>query len=159
MDFRLARPVTLHCLGGFVLSAMYAIPRPTADLDYIEVIPKEAMQELEEIAGRESAFAKKHGVYVHFAGVIDLPDGYEDRLSDPGFGLHKLRLLVLDPYDLLLSKLVRNSPKDREDMKFLVKKLGLKFAVLQQRFREEMAPWIPNLDRHDLTLNLWKEFF
>jgi hypothetical protein len=159
VNSKLAEPVTLHCLGGFVLTAIHNIPRATGDLDYIEVVPKEAAGALEDIAGKNSLLAKRHGLCIHFAGVIDLPDNYEDRLSEAGFGLEKLRLLVPEVYDLFLSKLVRNSPKDRDDVKFLAKKLALKFAVLEQRFNDEMKPWLPNIDRHERTLNLWKEFF
>jgi hypothetical protein len=34
IDSQLEDPVTLHCLGGFVLRVVYDIPRYTADLDY-----------------------------------------------------------------------------------------------------------------------------
>jgi hypothetical protein len=30
IDLALDRPVTLHCLGGFVLAMLYGLPRPTA---------------------------------------------------------------------------------------------------------------------------------
>jgi len=70
-----------------------------------------------------------------------------------------LQLLIPEPYDLLLSKLPRNSPKDREDAKFLIRKCGLKFSLLERRFDNEMKPWIAHANRHQLTLNLWREFF
>ena len=159
VDSALLEPVTLHCIGGFVLGVMYNLPRPTADLDYIAAIPQKAAEALAEIAGQQSALAKKHRLFIHSAGVIDVPDSYADRLIDPGLNLDKLRLLIPEPYDLLLSKLVRNSPKDREDVKFLVKKLKLEFDILRQRFVEEMKPWLPNADRHELTLTLWKDYF
>jgi len=69
-------------------------------------------------------------------------------------------LKILEPYDLLLSKLTRNSPKDREDIKYLAGKLNLNFSTLLERYSKEMKPWLPNVDRHELTLNVvWKEYF
>jgi Nucleotidyltransferase of unknown function (DUF6036) len=67
--------------------------------------------------------------------------------------------MVFDPYDLALSKLTRNSPKDREDVKAVAGKLRLSFKELMKIFDDEMKPWVPNLERHDLTLQLWREYF
>jgi hypothetical protein len=73
--------------------------------------------------------------------------------------LKKLTLRVLEPYDLLLSKLTRNNPKDMQDVQATVKQLGLKFEVLMQRFQTEMS-WVANRDRHEQTLNVvWKDYF
>ncbi len=33
LDRSLEEPVELHCLGGFVLTMMYGLMRPTADVD------------------------------------------------------------------------------------------------------------------------------
>ena len=51
IDQSLSEAVELHCVGGFVLTALYSIPRTTADLDYISVIPHQAAVDLERIAG------------------------------------------------------------------------------------------------------------
>jgi hypothetical protein len=53
----------------------------------------------------------------------------------------------------------RNGAKDREDVRSLATKLDLSFSILEDRFTKEMKPWLPNLERHELTLRLWKEFF
>jgi DNA mismatch repair ATPase MutS len=158
LDSKMSQPVALYCLGGFVLKAVYDIPRFTGDLDYIEALPKEAAAELEELAGQNSTLAKQHKVFVHFTGVTDLPFNYESRLRELDLALSKLRLFVPEVYDLALSKLSRNSPKDRQDVQFLAKSVPLVFDALQKRFDEEMD-WIANRERHQLTLDLWKEFF
>jgi hypothetical protein len=41
-DARLEQPVEVHCLGGFVLAALWRLPRPTGDIDVVEVIPSRA---------------------------------------------------------------------------------------------------------------------
>lgn len=33
------------------------------------------------------------------------------------------------------------------------------FAVLMERYEQEMKPWVPNPERHQTTLELWRDFF
>ena len=37
VDCALERPVEVHCLGGFVLTILWDLPRPTGDVDFIEI--------------------------------------------------------------------------------------------------------------------------
>jgi hypothetical protein len=159
IDAKLSQEVNLHCLGGFVLTALYDIPRVTGDLDYIEVVPRAAAKELEEIAGKESALSKKYRLFLQHVGIADLPDEHESRLQELNLGMVRLKLWALDPYDLLLAKLPRNSPKDQDDAKYLIPKIKLDLATFSDRWNKEMAPWISNRPRHDLTVELWKEYF
>lgn len=116
LDKQLSGPTQLHCLGGFVLKTIYHLPRPTSDLDYIAVIPYERWEELRRLAGRDSQLARKHRAWIEHVTVADVPEDYRDRLSEIAAGhFSKLRLWALDPYDLLLAKLTRNHPVDRED--------------------------------------------
>jgi hypothetical protein len=39
LDGLLREQVHVHCIGGFVVSLFYGLPRPTADVDYFAVIP------------------------------------------------------------------------------------------------------------------------
>src|ERR1700730_17223127 len=82
-----SEPVELHCLGGFVLTAVYGIPRSTADIDYIVIVPQQAIEDLETIAGRDSALAKKHKVWLQLVGVADYPENYDSRLTTLPLGL------------------------------------------------------------------------
>ena len=50
VDRALARSVAVHCLGGFVLTVLWELPRPTGDVDFIEIEPAEAASELLRIA-------------------------------------------------------------------------------------------------------------
>lgn len=159
IDQALTAPVELHCLGGFVLTLLYGVPRSTSDLDYISIVPKYAFNEIEELAGRESKLCRKYKLFLQNVAVSDPPEDYQSRLTELDFGLSKLSLKVFDPYDLVLSKLTRNSPKDREDVKAIATRAKLSFETLNKRFEDEMKPWLPNLDRHRLTLRLWREYF
>ncbi len=159
LDQNLSDAVELHCVGGFVLTAVHGIPRTTGDLDYISANPRQAIEELDRIAGRHSTLAKKHRVFLQLVGVVDYPENYEARLTTLPLGLKKLTLRILEPYDLILSKLTRNSPKDMEDVKALVQKLNLEFDVLMERFRTEMS-WVSRREWHEQTLNVsWKDYF
>lgn len=159
IDLQLSQEVKPLCLGGFVLSVVYGIPRFTGDLDYIEVVPRAAANELEEIAGRESALCKKYRLFVQNVGIADLPEDYESRVQALDLGLKKLQLYGLDPYDILLAKVTRNSPKDQGDAKFLIAKLGLDYKTFYDRWEKEPAPRVANGPRQDLTIELWKEYF
>jgi hypothetical protein len=160
IDRGLTAPIQLHCLGGFVLSVLYGMPRPTDDLDYISIVPQNACNELQDLAGFGSRLCKKHKVFLqHAGGVADFPENYEDRLAELDLGLSKLSLQALDPYDLLLAKLTRNSAKDREDVHFLAVKPELRFDIFVQRYESEMKAWVANADRHNLTVELWRSYF
>jgi hypothetical protein len=158
LDSELTEPLALHCIGGFVLTLFYGIGRSTADIDYYAAIP--ANLHLDEIAGEGSALAKKYKVWLHRVAVTNLPDDYETRLSEMVPGQFKsLKLFVPDPYDCILSKLERNSSKDRDDAEYLFKAQKLNSQRLQERYEKELRPYLANVDRHDLTLKLWIEIF
>ena len=161
VDGQLPRPIEIHCLGGFVAAFYYDQPRPTNDLDYIEVIPHDAMATLQEIAGTDSALAKKHRVHVQHVGVASLPESYSQRLTErfPG-QFRRLRLFALDPHDLALSKLTRNSPVDRADVAQMAQAVPLDAKVLRVRYQRELRPIIiGDSDQHDRTLEMWIEAY
>lgn len=160
LDKLLTRPVELHCIGRFVLTAVYGMPLPTGDVDYIVAVPNEGAQVIQAIAGQGSSLAKKYRIYVDHVTVADYPDGYESRMNEifPG-QFSKLRLLALDPNDIVLSKLTRNHPVDDADVQFLVRKGILDPSVLRARYERELRPYLENQERHDTTLKLWLEYF
>ena len=162
LDEKLLHSVEIRALGAFVLSALYELPRTTGDLDCLSVLPNDAVESLRQLGGKDSELAKKHNIWIQYlgTGIPDLPEDYEECLTELILGLRKLSVLTLDSYDLVLSKLTRNSPKDREDVKFLATKLGLNFSVLYGRFEKEMKPWIANPQRHETTLDVvCREYF
>jgi hypothetical protein len=68
-------------------------------------------------------------------------------------------MFALDPYDLALSKLERNSPKDAEDVQYLAKNLSLDTGILRERYNNELRPYLSREGWHDQTLNLWIESY
>ena len=160
IDSALQESVSLHCIGGFVACVRYGLPRPTGDIDYISVQPNECDALLNEIAGLGSPLSKKHKLYLQRVGATILPEDYESRLEEIFSGQFKnLRLYVPDPYDLILSKVERNGPKDRYDVEFIAKTLSLDPNLLRERYRAEFRPYVANEERHDLTIRLWIESY
>lgn len=161
VDRQLPRSINIHCLGGFVAALYYDLPRPTNDLDYIEVIPRDAAATLQHIAGVESSLAKKHRVHLQHVGVASLPESYAERLVEIVPGLcERLRIFALDAHDLALSKLARNSPIDRHDVAQLAKAVPLDPNLLRARYRGELRPIIiGDIERSDRTLEMWIEAY
>ena len=157
LDGLVSHPVHLHCCGGFVVTTRYGCPEPPPILDVLSILPGEDQRNL-TAAGRGSGLHKAHGVYLDVVTVATYPDSYEERLTEmhPGLFRH-IRLLALDPYDLVLTKLTRNADRDRGDVEFLATAVPLDTSILRQRYRDEMRAYMGIAAREDLTLDLWIE--
>ena len=156
VDESVTEETVLHCLGGFVVTVIHGAPRTTSDLDSITLTRKDPA--LFRLAGLGSALHQKHKVYLDPVGVAPLPENYEDRITEifPGcFG--KLRLFALDPYDIALSKIERNTTLDRDDVLHLARVVPFDPDLLERRYHEELRVYLGNPEREDLTLKLWLE--
>lgn len=158
-DGMLNAPLELHCIGGFVLTHYYKLPRTTGDIDYYTAIPSNL--NLDAMAGDGSDLHKKYRIWLHRVTVTDLPEDYENRLADMAEGeFNQLRLRVPDPYDCILSKIDRGSQKDRNDSEYLFRKQNLDVQILRERYDREFRPnYVGRKDRLDTTLRLWIEIF
>ena len=158
LDALVSHDVRLHCCGGFVMTMGYGLARTTADLDVLSILPNDDQRALAGAAGRGSVLQTTHGLYLDVVTVATYPDSYESRLTEmyPGVFRH-LRLLALDPYDLVLTKLTRNADRDRSDVAYLASAVPLDVSVLRERYQREMRPYVGIPDREDLTLDLWIE--
>lgn len=158
LDGQLDGDVELRCIGGFVFTVLYGLQRPTSDVDFLSAVPAEVMADLVRLAGQGSKLHKKHGVYLHQVGIVTLPDDFENRLTEIFEGTYRhLKVIVVDPYDLALSKLDGLRPHDRDDIKQLALKVPLDSQKLRQRYEQEMRPYLATQEREDLTLKLWIE--
>jgi hypothetical protein len=48
----------------------------------------------------------------------------------------------MDPYDIALCKLKRDIDRDFQDMLFLARSTPFDLAVFEQRYREELRPYL-----------------
>jgi hypothetical protein len=161
VDKTLEEPTEIHCIGGFTLQLFLEKSRPTGDVDFVDTVPNDAAINLTEIAGKNTELAADHKLYLHLVKVIEPPSDYDTRLLDATpHSFVKLKIKVLDPYDLVLTKLERNFPRDREDVKALILELGLDAAVLRKRFDDELRPYLAVApDRTIQTFELWMDEF
>jgi len=158
IDSMLTEPLELHCIGGFVICYFYGLPRTTGDIDYYSAVP--ANFNLIELAGEGSALAQKYKIRLHHVAVTNLPEDYATRLTEMFPSMFKqLRLFAPDPYDYILSKLERNTAKDRDDADYIFKTQKLDSQVLRGRYEKELRPYLANENRHDNTRTLWIEIF
>lgn len=159
LDREISTPLVLHCLDGFAINLAYGLPRQTADIDVCEIAPSHAKAEVIALAGEGTPLHKKHGVYLQIVTMASLPYNYEERLNEVFSGsFSRLHLRVLEPHDLALSKLGRNSDVDIEDVKYLGLMVPLDLELLRHRYFDEVRPdLIGPPERGDLTLDLWCE--
>lgn len=150
--------VRLDCIGGFVVTQLYGLDRPTADVDVVELAPRNAAEIVMNLGVRGGSLHKKYRVYLDRVGVAKVPENYEERLIEMFSGTYRhLRLMALDPYDLALSKLERNSQKDRDDVRFLARTVPFNLDLLRSRYSTELRWQLGVPEREDLTLQLWAE--
>jgi hypothetical protein len=158
IDQLLAAPTQITCIGGFVLTEIHGASRNTGDLDLIKS-SSETIEELQNIAGKGSALHKKHKLYVEYVGIVTMPLEYESRLIPLQLPLEKLMIFIPEVYDLILSKLERNSPKDQADIEFLARRYDLSYETLRKRFDDELD-FIANHEYHLATLEkFWRDWF
>ncbi len=158
LDARLKAAVELRCLGGFVVTQQFGIGRETADIDFLSIVADSREDDVESLAGLGSPLHKKFRVYVQYVGVVTPPCDYATRLVPmfQGETWARLRLLALDSTDIALSKLERNSERDRDDVMRLARAGFVNAETLKVRYHEELRPYLlSNLKWHDATLDLW----
>jgi len=131
---------------------------PTADVDVLEILPQAAAVRMASIASRGGPLFRKYGIYLEQGSVAHLPENYERRLAEmfPG-AFQRLRVMALDRYDLALSKLARNSGRDREDVWYLARTVPFDLDVLRDRYQAELRWQVAVPEREDLTLKLWTD--
>jgi hypothetical protein len=156
VDAAISQTIDLHCAGGFAFGVLADWPRPTGDIDVIGILPTAAEEELLRVAGRGAPLARKHKVHVQIVTVTAPPFEYRDRLIDATPArFRNLTIRLLEPHDLALTKLDRNSPKDREDVRFMAERGLIESAVLKERYAKELKPYALNQRRLSLNLELW----
>lgn len=161
LDTRLTTPVELHCLGGFVVTQHYGVAgRETSDIDFLAARIKARAVDLEALAGLHSPLHRRFRLYLQHVTVVTPPCDYERRLVRmfPAAPWQHIRLLALDATDLALSKLERNSDRDRDDFLRLATAGLIDRSAFQQRYAEELRPYLlARHEWHDQTLALWIE--
>lgn len=141
LDKVAGEPTVLVCLGGFAVTQQYGLTRPTLDLDVLEIVPTDARNRLLDAGRIGTPLSQKYHVYLDFVTVAHVPIDYESRLIPMYQGTFRnLNLMVMDPYDVALSKLTRDSDRDFQDVLFLAKVTPFDLEVFETRYRTELKP-------------------
>ena len=146
----------LPCFGGFAVTLEYGISRLT---DVLDVAPPRIVAVLMKEGGKGSPLAIKHKVYLDIVGIANAPYDYESRLSPmyPG-AFQNIHLLVMDPYDVALTKLKRDSDKDFQDVLQLAKRIPFDLDLFERRYQEELRDNPTGKpEDNDRTFYRWKE--
>ena len=80
IDAFVDKPTQFHCLGGFVVTVVYGLERPTSDLDTLSLVGHPPG--LFDFAGIGSELYHRYGLYLDRVGIATLPENYEERLSE-----------------------------------------------------------------------------
>ena len=159
LDAKMTEVCTLPCFGGFAVTQEYGIGRLTSDIDVLDVAPPHVVDFLMREGGQGSPLAIEHKVYLDFVGIANPPYDYESRLRPmyPAAFQH-LRLLVMDPYDVALTKLKRDSDKDFQDVLQLAENIPFDLDLFEKRYQEELRDNTTGKpENNDITFNRWKE--
>lgn len=81
LDNAVTSPVVLDCIGGFVVTQLYGLSRPTADVDFIEFASKDDGGMILALGGLGGELYTKHHVYLDPVTVTAYPENYEQRLT------------------------------------------------------------------------------
>lgn len=157
LDAAMTEPAQLDCIGGFVVTQVFGFERETMDIDVVEIAPLRERKDVLDIAGKGSELSRRTKHYIDFVGVSSLPEDYVSRLIEIYPGQYKnIRLMAVDPYDIVLSKLERDSPKDRLDVIHLAVSVPLDLDLLRDRYQTELR-WMLTGDPRwtDDRLDLW----
>lgn len=83
---------------------------------------------------------RKYKLYIDPVTVAFFPQNYEQRLIEVFAGAYKnLRIRVLDPYDIALTKLGRDNQRDRDDIRFLARTIPFAIETLKARSPTRMT--------------------
>lgn len=105
-----------------------------------------------------SELHKQYKIFLDPVTIVSPPEDYDQRLTEVFTETFRnIRLFALDPYDIALTKLERNSSKDREDVKYLARRIPFDLNVLRERYEKELRGYLFVPEREDLTLALWIE--
>ena len=159
LDKKMTEVCRLPCFGGFAVTLAYGLSRLTFDIDVLDVAPPHAVEVLMREGGKGSPLAIKHKIYLDFVGIANPPYDYESRLR-PLYkaAFQHLHLLVMDPYDVALTKLKRDSDKYFQDMLHLAEKIPFDLDVFEKRYKEELRDNTTGRpEDNDVTFNRWKE--
>jgi hypothetical protein len=126
--------------------------RRTQDLDFVDEVPKE----VRDLGPKLHEIEKQHRLEVGHVQQHYFPSGWDKRLhSQPEFG--RLRVFLVNAYDIFLSKLSSIREKDKQDLEVLAKLLNK--DTLTTRFKETCRSFLAAPDLSERREKNWYVLF
>ena len=128
----LRKPVQIQVGGAIALIMRDMLSRKTEDANVVDEVPEAIRSQHKLLENLKKSYFLEFG---HFQSHY-LPSGWQNRLRYlDAFG--ELRVYLVDPYDVFLSKLFSIRRKDMDDMRKLINQLDKE--VLTRRLQETTA--------------------
>lgn len=158
LDGFLNSPFELIVYGRSALALGY--PYPTADflvtMDVDAILPS---KDLRAIEGNDDFWEAQDMVNEVFADaglyfthlfeekqVILSSKWYGTIVPLTAFGFKRLRLYRPSTHDLILTKMMRVDPQDREDMQFLMRQDDFSWAEFSECMKDALCPNVPEIE-------------
>ena len=128
--------VDLYLLGRSALILGYGLGLSTKDVDVVDVDGSRLLGLAVDLFGKNGPRRALHGFYLETvsSGLPPLPIGYQKRcVAVPG-PWKVIRPMRPEPHDLIVTKLRRFHPRDREDVQFLCDTGKIEADTLRERF-------------------------
>jgi hypothetical protein len=140
IDRCLSTPIRLVIIGGGA-AALHHARSTTDDLDTFNQI-NQTLSDAIDKAREETGYE----IPVRCAAVADFPHDYEHRLERHLPDLAHLEVWVVEKHDLVLSKALRCTAHDLQQVHEIHQSVGLDFTTLVSRFRDEFLPYLAATD-------------
>jgi hypothetical protein len=149
---RLHRDVRVYVAGSVALILPGYLVRHTDVIDVVGEVPEEVRDDHALI----ESLQRRYGLHLGHVQPHYFPKGWQDRAhSQAAFG--RLQVLLLDVYDVVLSKLYRAREKDLDDLRVLIPQL--KKETLVRKFKESAADLLAAPRLAEIATDNWKILF
>jgi hypothetical protein len=142
------QPTELIIGGSIALILPALLSRHTEDIDVVDEVPAQIRGQHELLED----LSKRYGLgLTHFQSHY-LPSGWEKRIKPFGeFG--KLRVSLVDEFDIMLGKLFSKREKDRDDLRVLAAQMDK--SILQQRLETSGVKLLGEPDLRQNAADNW----
>ena len=155
LDKKLEREITVVAVGGTAMT-LHNAKASTFDVDF--TIPAKDFSEFDKVLD-----LVPHGFKVDIwnNGMVfsqDLPDDYLEKSKYIRTKMKNIRLGVLDPLDIIVTKIGRLNARDKEDIATCIKKFKITKTAIRKRAKQVI--YVGREENYEINLNhVTKNFF
>ncbi|MFO8016214.1 MAG: DUF6036 family nucleotidyltransferase [Candidatus Woesearchaeota archaeon] len=156
LDRKLKAGVTMTAVGGTAMVLM-GLKESTIDVDFC--IDNEESHNIIKKTAIKSPFRVDlfHSGYIF---TLQLPEDYVRRARPYKTGLKNIKLKVLSPIDIIITKGARLNQRDIEDIRALVARKKIRKADLKARFKKVKGSWPGSDEQFEQNIRfIMNEFF